>query len=76
MTEIPEIGIHNIEIRTTEIPDYDSILKLNIPRTPPVTLSIGSPIIELPGCVEYNSGNFGGRLSETAWDLNLAKRHV
>ena len=57
MTEIPEIGIHNIEIRTTQIPDYDSVLKLNIPRTPPVTLSIGSPIIELPGCVEYNSGN-------------------
>ena len=57
MPEIPEIGIHNIEIRTTEIPDYDSILKLNLPRTPAVTLSIGSPIIELPGCVEYNPGN-------------------
>ena len=57
MPEIPEIGIHNIEIRTTEIPDYDSILKLNLPKTPAVTLRIGSPIIELPGCVEYNSGN-------------------
>ena len=57
MPEIPEIGIYDIEIRTTEIPDYDSILKLNLPRTPAVTLRIGSPIIELPGCVEYNSGN-------------------
>ena len=57
MPEIPEIGIHNIDIRTTEIPDYDLSLKVSIPRTPPVTLSIGSPIIELPGCVEYNSGN-------------------
>ena len=57
MVEIPEIGIHHIGIRTTEIPDYDLNLKQNIPKTPPVTLSIGSPIIELPGCVEYNSGN-------------------
>ena len=57
MPEIPEIGIHNIGIRTREIPDYDLSLKLTLPRTPPVTLSIGSPIIELPGCVEYNSGN-------------------
>ena len=57
MPEIPEIGIYNIDIQTTEIPDYDLSLKVSIPRTPPVTLSIGSPIIELPGCVEYNSGN-------------------
>ena len=57
MVEIPEIGIHNIGIITTEIPDYDLNLKQNIPKTPPVTLSIGSPIIELPGCVEYNPGN-------------------
>ena len=57
MVEIPEIGIYDIGIRTTEIPDYDLNLKQNIPKTPPVTLSIGSPIIELPGCVEYNPGN-------------------
>jgi len=57
MVEIPDIGIYNIEIRTTEIPDYDLNLKLSIPKTPPVTLSIGSPIIELPGCVEYNPAN-------------------
>ena len=57
MVEIPEIGIHNIGIITTKIPDYDLNLKQNIPKTPPVTLSIGSPIIELPGCVEYNPGN-------------------
>ena len=57
MVEIPDIGIYNIGIKTTEIPDYDLNLKLSIPKTPPVTLSIGSPIIELPGCVEYNPAN-------------------
>ena len=37
MVEIPEIGIYDIGIRTTEIPDYDLNLKQNIPKTPPVT---------------------------------------
>ncbi len=48
-----------MELVFQELPQVslDLILKLNIPKTPPVTLSIGSPIIELPGCVEYNPAN-------------------
>ena len=55
--EIPEIKIHNIEIEVTEIPNYNLDIQRNIPTTPPVTLKIGSPIIQLPGCIEYNSAN-------------------
>jgi len=55
MAEIPEIGISNIEL--TEIPEYNLDRDLKIPNTPPVTLNIGFPIIELPGCVEYNPAN-------------------
>ena len=54
---IPEINIPDIEIGAVEIPDYDLNLKHTIPKNPPVTLSIGSPIIQLPGCVEYNPAN-------------------
>ena len=57
MTEIPEIGIRNIDINIGEIPRFNFNLARPIPQNPPVTLSIGSPIIELPGCVEYNPAN-------------------
>ena len=57
MTEIPEIGIPDIDAQITDIPDYRLETQLNIPRTPAVTLQIGSPIIQLPGCVEYNPAN-------------------
>ncbi len=57
MAEIPEIGIPNIDSQITDIPDYNLETQLNIPRTPAVTLQIGSPIIQLPGCVEYNPAN-------------------
>ena len=57
MSEIPEIGIPDIDLYITEIPDYHLESQLNIPRNPAVTLQIGSPIIQLPGCVEYNPAN-------------------
>ena len=57
MTEIPEIGIPDIDSQITDIPDYTLETQLNLPQTPAVTLQIGSPIIQLPGCVEYNPAN-------------------
>ena len=57
MTEIPEIGIPDIDSQITDIPDYNLETQLNLPQTPAVTLQIGSPIIQLPGCVEYNPAN-------------------
>ena len=57
MTEIPEIGIPDIDSQIRDIPDYTLETQLNLPQTPAVTLQIGSPIIQLPGCVEYNPAN-------------------
>jgi len=54
---IPEIKIPNIEVAIIEIPDYYFDTQLNVPKTTPVTLNIGSPIIQLPGCIEYNPAN-------------------
>ena len=54
---IPEIKIPNIEVAIIEIPEYYFDTEVNVPKTTPVTLSIGSPIIQLPGCIEYNPAN-------------------
>lgn len=54
MNEIPEIGIRPIDIpRSVFINPSQSI-----PLAPPVTVELGFPIVELPGCVEaYQSNN-------------------
>lgn len=53
MSEIQIIGIGQIDIKP--FPIYN--INHSIPQTPPVTLSIGSPIIDVPGCVKYNPAN-------------------
>jgi len=55
MDPIPNIGIHNFQIPQT--PKYLGIPSHAIPNAPAVTLFIGAPIIDLPGCVEYHPGN-------------------
>jgi hypothetical protein len=55
---IPDIGIK--PIRTIQIPDVHSwtqIAPLSIPSAPPITLEIGLPIINIPGCVEAHEKN-------------------
>tara|TARA_B100000927_G_scaffold202330_2_gene163968 strand:+ start:24321 stop:25103 length:783 start_codon:yes stop_codon:yes gene_type:complete len=55
--EIPEIGTNDINIRSLNIPEIrsyswiESIPKA-IPIYPPVTQELGTPIINIPGCVE------------------------
>ena len=53
MPEIQTIGINYIGINAIPLPN----INFSIPQTPPVTLSIGSPIIDVPGCVKYNPAN-------------------
>ena len=58
MINIPDIGVRSIRI--VQIPDVHSwtqIAPLNIPHAPPVTLEIGLPIINIPGCVEAHEQN-------------------
>ena len=53
MPEIQSIGINYIGVNAIPLPN----INFSIPQTPPVTLSIGSPIIDVPGCVKYNPAN-------------------
>ena len=53
--EIPDIGTGNIQVRQLNIPTIPTWIgdvPQSIPTTAPVTISIGSPIVNLPGCVE------------------------
>jgi len=54
MIDIPKIGI-----RSVEIPRYNfNNPSISIPPAPPVTLNLGLPVVDLPGCVEaYESNN-------------------
>tara|TARA_R100001440_G_scaffold34909_1_gene53885 strand:- start:393 stop:1136 length:744 start_codon:yes stop_codon:yes gene_type:complete len=55
MPDIPDIKIGDIFLPKTNILQIKSSNIL--PPTVPVTLQIGSPIIEVPGCVKYNPAN-------------------
>jgi len=63
MKQIPNISIGINEIRIVSnlqirrIPEYLVPPETSIPTAPPVTLQIGTPLIDLPGCVEYNPAN-------------------
>ena len=64
MQEIPEIGItsREIEIRELNIPDIEIFNTSNTttsstPFAAPVTVNIGVPIVDIPGCVEAHETN-------------------
>ena len=57
MPEIPEIGVGRIEI--TEIPVWQGIPPQSIPSAPPVTLMLGFPVADIPGCVETRNSQPG-----------------
>jgi len=65
MAEIPNIGIgiRDIQIRSLDIPETPSWLTVApsaaLPVAPPVTQQIGSPVVNIPGCVEANENNDG-----------------
>ena len=59
--EIPEIKNNGIDVRDINIPDISTTVipepRWSIPRTPPVTVNIGVPIVDMPGCVEAHEQN-------------------
>ena len=50
--EIPEIGIQNVGINTIEIPNIHYYVPHT--QTVPFILNIGSPVVNMPGCIEYH----------------------
>lgn len=57
MPEIPEIGVNPISI--PEIPSWRVIPPQSIPDAPPITLQLGFPMAEIPGCVETRNAQPG-----------------
>ena len=55
MDPIPDIEVRSIYIPLTN----NSLLQPSIytPVAPPVTVQIGTPIIQMPGCVEVHDDN-------------------
>ena len=61
MTDIPDIGIRNVEIRDVSIPNWMTTPPQAIPPVVPVTQQVGVPIIDIPGCVEAHIDNKKGK---------------
>ena len=55
MSEIPEILINTVNIPKVDSYYFSTVESL--PQSLPVTLQIGNPIIEMPGCVKFNEVN-------------------
>ena len=58
---IPDIRLNNLNIRDVVIPDVPKWMSTDppqaVPILPPVTMEIGTPIVNIPGCVEAHKDN-------------------
>ncbi|MEK9913294.1 MAG: hypothetical protein VW580_05160 [Flavobacteriaceae bacterium] len=63
MPEIPEIGVQGVSV--PEIPAWRAMPPQSIPEAPPVTLDIGFPVANVPGCVETRNAQPGNESAYT-----------
>ena len=58
---IPDIRLNNIRIRDVVIQDVPKWMSSDppvaLPAVPPVTMEVGTPIVNIPGCVEAHKDN-------------------
>ena len=58
---IPDIRLNNLNIRDVVIPDVPKWMSTDppqaVPILPPVTMEIGTPIVNIPGCVQAHKEN-------------------
>ena len=58
---IPDIRLNNLRINDIVIPDVPRWMSTDppqaVPILPPVTMEIGTPIVNIPGCVEAHKDN-------------------
>jgi hypothetical protein len=59
MPEIPEIQQRTVSV--PEIPSWQIMPPQSIPSAPPVTLLLGFPVAEIPGCVETRNTQPGNK---------------
>lgn len=56
---ISDINIRNVEVRDINVPSWMTS-QPRIPSAPPVTVEVGVPVIDIPGCVEAHIENKKG----------------
>jgi len=58
---IPDIRLNNLRIRDVNIPEVPKWMSsdppIALPVVPPITTQIGTPIVNIPGCVEAHKDN-------------------
>tara|TARA_Y100000592_G_scaffold43652_1_gene69299 strand:+ start:836 stop:1600 length:765 start_codon:yes stop_codon:yes gene_type:complete len=59
MADIRDIDIKDVEIRNINIPNWMTN-QPRLPSAPPVTMQVGVPVIDIPGCVEAHLDNKKG----------------
>ena len=55
--EIKEINISGVNIPDITVVDHSNYSSPPIPVAPPVTVNIGVPVVDIPGCVEAHETN-------------------
>ena len=61
MPEIPEISVDVGAVQVPVIPAWRSMPPQSIPEAPPVTLRLGFPVADIPGCVETRNTQPGNK---------------
>ena len=59
MADIRDVDIRSVEVRDINIPSWMTTPP-RIPSAPPVTVQVGVPVIDIPGCVEAHLDNKKG----------------
>ena len=67
MPDIRDIDIRSVEVRDIRIPSWMTN-QPRIPSAPPVTVQVGVPVIDIPGCVEAHLDNKKGTNDKLADD--------
>ena len=70
MADIRDVDIRSVEVRDINIPSWMTTPP-RIPSAPPVTVYVGVPVIDIPGCVEAHIDNKKGTNDKLTEDCLL-----
>ena len=73
MADIRDIDIKDVEVRDINVPSWMTN-QPRIPSAPPVTVQVGVPVIDIPGCVEAHIDNKKGTNDKLVEDDSAGAR--
>ena len=73
MSDIRDIDIRDVEVRDINVPSWMTTPP-RIPSAPPVTVQVGVPVIDIPGCVEAHIDNKRGTNDKLVEDDSAGAR--